>query len=166
MKDLLDEVENIDIVTDFSIKTDSVYNFELELKAHSRRQAECAKQFAKANKKVNELTLNQSVQVSEIVEELCKEAIKKKKPIPPSTIQELRRTIVPKDIRYRKITNSLNDAIYIKDYLYGLTFAWSARGDRLKELFWLMKKQIEDGPTIYRTHNHEKNMDSLDLDTN
>lgn len=166
LNNIIEDLEKIDLIDDFKIPIDSVHEFVESLRKHAIRHAECVKQAAIANRIKNEATLELEVIKSELVEEIMNKAEKKGKPIPPSAIQEVRRTMIPKDARYKKVYGKLIKATYAYEYLYGLTFSWSARDHRLQEIQTLMKKQLGDyEPSLYyREHVREEEQDKLNLD--
>ena len=168
LDEILRVADNIDIIDDFSIPIDSPHNFVEALRKHAIRHAQCVKNAAQAIQIQNRLTLELEVIKSELVEEYMNKAEEKGKPIPASAIQEVRRTIIPKDPRYKKVFNKLIDATYATEYLKGLLWSWSTRDHRLTELTPVIKRQLhldDYEPQYYRQKTYsEEELDNLDLD--
>lgn len=142
--------------SELKICTDSIYDFENELKTHSQKEAKYHKWYAQAVKDVDNLILNLEITVAEIMEELLKEYEGRGKAIPPSARAEVRKTEVPKDRRYQLISRKLNEAVSNKSYLFGLTKAWGSRSHRLTEIGDLLKRSLYKSPVVY-----ESDLDNL-----
>ena len=122
------------IEQDLEIDNSSIYTLEKGLVDYSSKLADCHKMYAEAIKKVDDLTLRVEIIIAEVVQELEGVADRKGKPFPPSSIQEVRRTKVPLNKKYRRIKKELAEAVEQKNILGGLVKAFESKGYRLQEL--------------------------------
>jgi len=149
-------IKETDLVDKLTISVGSGYDLELELRHHPKYEAEVHRLYAQANKAVNDIHAQLEVVTAELIDEIVKEKEKSGKTVSFYTLSEIRKSIIPKDIRYRRIVAKLNKAIENKEYLYGLTKAWASRSHRLTELSHMMARSFYEGPRVYS----EKDVDS------
>ena len=126
-----------------SIDNSSLYALENELVDYPRELGELHRIYSEAVKKVDKLTLDLEVLTAVILEEVQKDAEKKGRPYPPSSLQEIRRTKVPLDKRYKRLKLQLIEAIEEKNILGGLVKAYEAKGYRLQELIQLANRRTD-----------------------
>lgn len=150
------DISDQKIDEELTIHNESIFSLEEDLKMHSRLERKYHKWYAQSIKAVSDLTLELEVIQAEIMDEIRKETSP-----PPSSWQEIRRSQIPGDLRYRKIKRKLNEATETKDYLYGLTVAWGSRGYRLKELVSLSSRLLWDEPRIKGGKNLNERLDDI-----
>ena len=149
-KDAID-IKNMseeEMLDELDIHVENAYDLEQELKSHARKAGKYVVMAAQATKKVDELSMSLEVLVAQIVEELCKEAEEKGKPIPPSAISEIRRSKVPLDKRYQIIKSRLINAQEEANILNGLVYSWGARSKRLTEVARLVQRSLWEDPKL------------------
>lgn len=113
------------------IDTSSPYNFEQTLKNHAILVSFYTRAAAKAQKRADDLKFQFELKTSEIVENIKENAVK---PIPASGWAEIRKTQVPLNKEYQILLFEYNEAIEIKNILYGVISALEQRGYRLQEI--------------------------------
>lgn len=124
-----------------SIDNSSLYALENELLDYPRQLGELHRVYSQAIKKVDELTLELEVLTAKILEEVQEDAERKGRPYPPSSLQEVRKTKIPLDKRYKRLKLRLIQAIEEKNVLGGLVKAYEAKGYRLQELIQLANRR-------------------------
>lgn len=137
------------IRNELRIDSTSVFSIEKELAEHSGKEGAYVKYASIANKQVDQLELQLEVIIATIVDELCKNAEEKKKPIPPSAIGELRKSKVPLDKRYQKIKTKLADAHETAYLLNGLVRSWNGRGFRLDRISKMNERDVYNQNTYF-----------------
>ncbi len=131
------------MIEDLKINYSSIYTLEKELINFPSKLAKYHKLLAEAIKEVDQINLKLEVITAQIIEELQEEATGRGKPYPPSAIQELRRSKVPFNSRYKKIKLKLIEATENKNILQGVVKALEAKGYRLQELVSLAIKRTD-----------------------
>jgi len=126
-----------------SIDNSSLYALENELIDYPRQLGELHRVYSQAVKRVDRLTLELEVLSATILDEILKTAEERGKPYPPSSLQEVRRNMIPKDRRYKRKKLELIEAIEEKNILGGLVKAFEAKGYRLQELITLSVKRTD-----------------------
>jgi len=126
-----------------SIDNSSLYALENELLAYPKQLGELHRVYSQAIKKVDRLTLELEILTAKVLEEVQENAEKKGRPYPPSSLQEVRKTKVPLDRRYKRLKLQLIEAIEEKNVLGGLVRAYEAKGYRLQELIQLANKRTD-----------------------
>jgi len=126
-----------------SIDNSSLYALENELLDYPRQLGELHRVYSQAIKKVDKLTLELEILTAKILEEVQENAESKGRPYPPSSLQEVRKTKVPLDKRYKRLKLQLIQAIEEKNVLGGLVKAYEAKGYRLQELIQLANKRTD-----------------------
>jgi len=126
-----------------SIDNSSLYALENELLDYPKQLGELHRVYSQAIKKVDKLTLELEVLTARILEEVQENAESKGRPYPPSSLQEVRKTKVPLDKRYKRLKLQLIQAIEEKNVLGGLVRAYEAKGYRLQELIQLANKRTD-----------------------
>ena len=126
-----------------SIDNSSLYALENELIDYPRQLGELHRVYSQAIKKVDKLTLELEVLTAKILLEVQKDAERKGRPYPPSSLQEVRKTKVPLDKRYKRLKLQLIEAIEEKNILGGLVKAYEAKGYRLQELIQLANRRSD-----------------------
>jgi len=126
-----------------SIDNSSLYALENELLAYPKQLGELHRVYSQAIKKVDKLTLELEILTAKILVEVQEDAERKGRPYPPSSLQEVRKTKVPLDKRYKRLKLQLIEAIEEKNILGGLVKAYEAKGYRLQELIQLVNKRTD-----------------------
>jgi len=126
-----------------SIDNSSLYALENELIDYPRQLGELHRVYSQAIKKVDKFTLELEILTAKILEEMQKDAERKGRPYPPSSLQEVRKTKVPLDKRYKRLKLQLIEATEEKNILGGLVKAYEAKGYRLQELIQLANKRTD-----------------------
>lgn len=137
-------MDNINI--DFDINTESIHELEKEIKDFSKKEDDLRRRASEANKNVANLTLEFKITLALIISELRGKADEKGKPIPPSAIGELRKSVAPLDKRYQMASRKLHKANEEADILNGTVSSWVSRGYRLQEL---VKLALQFEPKVY-----------------
>jgi len=140
------------------ISTESIFSLEQDLRTHSQLERKYHRWLSEAIKEVDDISLKLEICVAEIVEEIVS-----RENIPPSAVQEIRRSRVAGDKRYQLMRGRLNSAIEKKEYLRGLTKAWESRGYRLMEIVKLSDRLMWNEPRVYNTNQKttEEKLDSV-----
>ena len=149
-KEPLDMTEE-ELDADISIDNSSPFKLEQEVLDHSRKEAKYYRAWAIANKELENKMLELDVLIAELVDEIRIKAMEIGKPIPPSALSEIRRSIVPKSKRYKAKKEEVIEANEKANILSGLAKAWVGRGYRFSDLIELSKPVLRDGPMVYQS---------------
>jgi len=150
----------IDEIGSLEIKATNLFEIEQELKTQSTREDRAGTIAAKAAKVVRKLELRVEIISSTIVDELCKEAEDRGKPIPPSALAEIRRSKVPLDKRYQNAKYDLFKAMETSNILHNAANSWYGRKFLLTELSRIMNRTMFDSVTT--KEKLERSGDRLD----
>jgi hypothetical protein len=133
-----DEIGNLEI------EVSNLFELEQELKKQSVKEDRAGVLAAKAAKRVKQLELHVEIVTSTIVAEICADAEKNGRYIPPSALAEVRRSKVPLDERYQKAKNDLFKAMETSDILSKNANSWYGRKFLLTELSKIMNRTMFD----------------------
>ena len=136
-------------INNLSINTENAFAFEQELKGFSALLHEAGKAYNESVSKYKDTELELRILESETVEQLCREAIDRKKPYPASAMAELRRTKVVMNLDYQDKFRELIECGHERDDMSSLYEAHKSRGYRLGELGELMSRMMNDNLAIY-----------------
>ena len=110
---------------------------------HPEEVAETDRLAAKAQRRVDDLSMQMEILTSEIVSKIVED-----KKIPPSARNEIRRSEAPKDTRWQSIKKELNEAIEQASILQGRSKGLFIRG-RLLEMLGKIELRTTFGyPTV------------------
>jgi len=140
---------------ELSIDNSSVFTLERELLAHSKKEAKYHRWWAAAIKDVDRLTLDLEIVSAEIVQENLMKAEKEGKPLSASAEDNLKKSVLPLDKRYKMIKRRLMGAKETANILAGLVKAWEGRGYRLKELVTLAEYVMLPEPRVFKKDGGE-----------
>ena len=153
-----DMTEDEKLDGNLDIDVSSAASLQKALLNASKIEARYHKAYAKAVKDAETLELNIVIETALIMKRLEKEAADKGKPIAPTARAEYRRTKVPLDPVFQKLSRKFIEANEKVNTLRGLTFVFSNKSKRLTELGHLMNRILNDGPKVYE-RNYEKRAD-------
>lgn len=128
---------------ELKIDYSSVYTLERELITFPEKLAKYHKLAAKAITEVDRLNLKLEVMTAQILEQIQEEAVERGKPYPPTAVQELRKSKVPLNPKYKKLKLKLIEAVENKNILTGVVKSIEAKGYRLQELVSLAMKRFD-----------------------
>ena len=128
---------------ELKIDYSSVYALERELITFPEKLAKYHKLAAKAITEVDRLNLKLEVMTAQILEQIQEEAVERGKPYPPTAVQELRKSKVPLNPKYKKLKLKLIEAVENKNILNGVVKSIEAKGYRLQELVSLAMKRFD-----------------------
>ena len=128
---------------ELKIDYSSVYTLERELITFPEKLAKYHKLAAKAITEVDRLNLKLEVMTAQILEQIQEEAVERGKPYPPTAVQELRKSKVPLNPKYKKLKLKLIEAVENKNILNGVVKSIEAKGYRLQELVSLAMKRFD-----------------------
>ena len=134
-----DEIEK-----DMSIDNSSMFRLEETLMECSKKEAKYHRMWADAVKELDNLSLKLETIVAKIMDEQIRKAETNGKPIPPSSLDSVRKIRVPLDKRYIALKKGWIDAKDTASTLEGFAKAWKGRGFRLGELVKVAK--LTHGP--------------------
>lgn len=157
-----DELEN-DI--EISINISSPYALEQEIMSHPKKEAKYHIALSIINERLETALLEFEILVSELVKEVKDNAVRKGKPIPPSALSEIRRSVIPRSKRYKAKKEQIIGLQKKANMINGLVKAWMSRSYKLSDLAELMKRQLQDNHVIYgstKLEDAEKKLDEYE----
>ena len=153
---------------DFRIDNSSVFALEKELKRYSELVYDYGKAWASAIKEEQQAELAVDIVSATLVREY---ASKQKKDVSPYAMSEIRRSVIPDDIRYIEVRNALIDKTEASNILKGAYYAIVYKNERLKECFRVaLRDLIGDDQSVIR-HKQTKqaqmqdNLNNTEIDS-
>lgn len=139
------------------IEYGTLYELMEIFKNHPEDVAEIDRLAAEANKKVDDLTMKLEILTAELVDE-----ISKKRKVPASAKQEVRRAEIQMDNRWKLLRSRLNEAIEESLILQGRSKGMFIRG-RMLELLGKIELRNFGDPTVYiDNRNPDTKVNSLE----
>jgi len=151
----LDELTEDELIEEFDIKFSSAFELEAALRTFPRREAELTRKAMKANKSLNKWTIMMKVTEAKLIQGIRAKAEKEGKPIAPSAIGEIRKSMVACEKEWETVSIKLNDKRAKAELWGGLLNAWHSRGFRLQELTKITEHTLWREPVVY-TNEQEK----------
>ena len=145
--------DNLDVdSSDLEVDISSMYNLEQDIVLYSRKLSIFGKLLAQATSDVANAELDFEVLSAELVKE-----IREKEKIPPSALQEVRRTIIVGDPRYKAAKRNVINKTEIMNIARSAYYAMTYKNDRLKEAFRIGMKVLQsENPAMINEEFIEK----------
>ena len=151
----MEDINFDDIEKDMSIDNSSMFRLEETLMECSKKEAQYHRMWSNAVKKMDGLSLRLETLVATIMDEQIRKAETNGKPIPPSSLDSVRKIRVPLDKRYIALKKGWIEAKDTASTLEGFAKAWKGRGFRLGELVKVAK--LTHGPQYVGREEAELN---------
>ena len=143
---------------DLEIRYASIFELEKELRNHPKVEAKYNRYYAQANNELNLALLQLEIIVATIADEIANS-----KNIPTYKRDEIRKSMIATDFRYKEAKNNVFEAQHAVDVLKGAVTACASKGWRLKELVYLANRLLWNEPSFTKKDLNNYNDFSGDL---
>jgi len=139
---------------DLDIDNSSMYALEKDIITYSRKLNEFGKMLAQATRELGEAELELEVVSSELVTR-----VRKEQKIPPSVIQEVRRSMITSYEEYKVAKLNVIEKAEQMNIARSAYYSMTYKNDRIKEAFRLELKKLQPDSTFTVGETYvEKNM--------
>lgn len=151
----LEELTEDELIQEFEIRFASAYELEEALRVFPRREAELTRKAMKANKSFNKFTILMKITEANLIKKIREKSEKEGKPIAPSAIGEIRKSMVAAEDEWADVSKKLNEKRAESEFWSGLLNAWHSRGFRLQELAKITEHTLWREPVVYNTQQED-----------
>jgi len=134
---------------DLEVNNSSMYALEQDIVVYSRKLNIFGKMLALATTELSEAELGLEIISAELVTE-----IRRKEKLPPSVIQEIRRSMITKYPQYIEAKKKVIEKAEQKNIANSAYYSMTYKNDRIKEAFRLELKKLQPDSTFKKGESH------------